>query len=329
MLCKKDSLDHRLRGLLDKAFHALASGKHVLLAEEAGAARDILCAVLAKRVVAPNSTLANVVIVAKVKSIQVQKLNDLGQPVFILDGVETLDPVGATAVMVSASETKWDVASITGAKTIDEIIVGNRKRPLDASKVTSMAYSMNTIGLLSPVIIDSNKNLIAGLHRLEAAKALGWEFIDYSMSNPRLIEDLNKSLANSIEFYSRAHGMHWNVEGMFFPVYHKFFAKIYEEVYGAIDTFAEEIRACGGYVGYGTAFVSKTNMIPETKQIMGNDVAEMITELQMSNAIVLKSLNSCFQLAENAKNQGLMDFLAARIDAHSKHGWMIDSCLKK
>ena len=52
MLCKKDSLDHRLRGLLDKAFHALASGKHVLLVEEAGAARDMLCVVLAKRLMA-------------------------------------------------------------------------------------------------------------------------------------------------------------------------------------------------------------------------------------------------------------------------------------
>lgn len=147
--------------------------------------------------------------------------------------------------------------------------------------------------------------------------------------NNRLIEALNKSLANSIEFYSRAHGMHWNVEGMFFPVYHEFFATIYAEVYAAIDIFAEEIRAAGGYVGYGTAFVSKTNMLPETKQIMSNEITEMLTELQMSNAIVLTSLNSCFQLAENDKNQGLVDFLAARIDAHAKHGWMIDSCLKK
>lgn len=147
--------------------------------------------------------------------------------------------------------------------------------------------------------------------------------------NKKLIDALNQSLSNSIEFYSRAHGMHWNVEGMFFPIYHEFFATIYEEVYVAIDIFAEEIRACGGYVGYGTSFVSTTNMLPDTKQIMGNDVSGMLTELQMSNAIVTKSLNACFDLATEAKNQGLMDFLSARLDAHAKHQWMIDSCLKK
>lgn len=143
-----------------------------------------------------------------------------------------------------------------------------------------------------------------------------------------MIEQLNKALANSIEFYSRAHGMHWNVEGMFFPVYHEFFSVIYSEVYAAIDAFAEEIRSAGGYVGYGNSFVAKTNMLPETQQLMGNEVKNMLAELQMSNAIVLKSLEMCFDLATSANKQGLVDFLASRIDAHSKHGWMIDSCLK-
>ena len=146
--------------------------------------------------------------------------------------------------------------------------------------------------------------------------------------NQKLIDTLNQSLANSFEFYSRAHGCHWNIEGMFFPLYHDFFATVYAEVYGAIDVFAEEIRAAGGYVGYGTSEFSKKNMLPETKQPVGSDVKSMLNELSMSNAIVMKSLNAAFDLAEKEGNQGLMDFLAARLDAHAKHAWMIDSCLK-
>lgn len=146
--------------------------------------------------------------------------------------------------------------------------------------------------------------------------------------NQKLIDSLNQAFANSFEFYTRAHGMHWNIEGMFFPFYHDFFATVYTEVYGAIDVFAEEIRSAGGYVGYGTLEFSKKNMLPESKQIMGTDVKAMLNELSMSNAIVMKSLNAAFELAEADKNQGLMDFLAARLDAHAKHAWMIDSCLK-
>lgn len=147
--------------------------------------------------------------------------------------------------------------------------------------------------------------------------------------NQKLSSSLNQALANSFEMYSRAHGMHWNIEGMFFPLYHTFFADVYTEVYGAIDAFAEEIRATGTYVGYGTKFFSESNVLPDTKQLIGSEVKEMLRELDMSNEIVLKSLNVAFDLAQKDNLQGLMDFLAARIDAHKKHSWMIKSCLKE
>lgn len=145
---------------------------------------------------------------------------------------------------------------------------------------------------------------------------------------PNLIDSLNTALASSFEMYSRAHGMHWNVEGMFFPLYHEFFGTIYLEVYGAIDAFAEEIRAAGGYPGYGTKWFHEHNMLPQFDPINGTDVKKMLSELDMCNEIVIKSLNTAFALAEKEDNQGLMDFLAARLDAHKKHGWMIKSCQK-
>lgn len=145
--------------------------------------------------------------------------------------------------------------------------------------------------------------------------------------NQKLIDALNTSLANSFEFYARAHGMHWNVEGMFFPVYHSFFGDIYTEVYGAIDTFAEEIRAAGGYVKYGTKSFNDENVLPQSDQLVGSKVKEMLNELDLANEIVIKSINTCFELAEKEGNQGLMDFLASRLDAHKKHSWMIKSCL--
>jgi starvation-inducible DNA-binding protein len=143
-----------------------------------------------------------------------------------------------------------------------------------------------------------------------------------------LITNLNQCLANSFEMYQRAHGMHWNVEGMFFNQFHDFFGDVYGEIYGAIDKFAEEIRACDGYAIYGTAAFAKTNMLPESKMLTGTDVKSMLRELEMCNEIIIKCLSSCFDMATNERKHGLANFLADRMDAHAKHGWMIRSLLK-
>ena len=58
---------------------------------------------------------------------------------------------------------------------IDRIQIGKRLRPL--GDVTTLAESINQVGLLNPVTILPDGALIAGYHRLEAAKLLGWTSI--------------------------------------------------------------------------------------------------------------------------------------------------------
>jgi DNA-binding ferritin-like protein len=38
---------------------------------------------------------------------------------------------------------------------------------------------------------------------------------------------------------------------------------------------------------------------------------------------------AAFPIAEQENEQGIADFIAGRIDAHGKHGWMLRSILKK
>lgn len=66
---------------------------------------------------------------------------------------------------------------------VDSIDVGDRLRAVDESKVSQLAESMKAIGLLNPVYVKYSEDasecfLVAGAHRLAAAKRLGWEFID-------------------------------------------------------------------------------------------------------------------------------------------------------
>ena len=55
-------------------------------------------------------------------------------------------------------------------------------------QVKTLAKSIDEIGLLSPITVDEDYNLIAGLHRLEAAKLLKWKNIECSVSSLPALE---------------------------------------------------------------------------------------------------------------------------------------------
>jgi ParB family transcriptional regulator, chromosome partitioning protein len=81
--------------------------------------------------------------------------------------------------------------SSTVLMRIDDVRVFDRKRGIDAANVDRLAKSIASIGLLNPIVVRSVKVapfgrsghvgtcvLVAGLHRLEAVKRLGLEFVE-------------------------------------------------------------------------------------------------------------------------------------------------------
>lgn len=59
---------------------------------------------------------------------------------------------------------------------IDDVVVRKRVRR-DLGDLTALKESMRTHGLMNPVVINSNNELIAGHRRLESARELGWTSI--------------------------------------------------------------------------------------------------------------------------------------------------------
>jgi DNA-binding ferritin-like protein len=55
----------------------------------------------------------------------------------------------------------------------------------------------------------------------------------------------------------------------------------------------------------------------------------MLQELLEDNLVLIDLLNQCFASAEQENQQGIADFIAGRIDAQGKHGWMLKSFLKE
>lgn len=61
---------------------------------------------------------------------------------------------------------------------INEIKINPGRRGATAESIEELIRSISEIGLLNPVTVDQEYTLIAGLHRLEAAKRLGWTEIE-------------------------------------------------------------------------------------------------------------------------------------------------------
>ncbi len=57
---------------------------------------------------------------------------------------------------------------------IEQIRIKEGRRSLDSGYVKELVASIREMGLLNPITIDRENVLIAGLHRMEAAKMLGW-----------------------------------------------------------------------------------------------------------------------------------------------------------
>ena len=66
---------------------------------------------------------------------------------------------------------------------LSDVRVSQRLRQLDNSKVAELVESIKLLGLLQPIVVDSDNNLLAGNHRLEAFKNIGYENIDCKIVN--------------------------------------------------------------------------------------------------------------------------------------------------
>ena len=83
---------------------------------------------------------------------------------------------------------------------INGIKLNPGRRDAEPEDVETLAKSIAELGLLNPITIDQENTLIAGRHRLEAAKLLGWAEIECTVTD---LQGLQAELAEIDENFVR------------------------------------------------------------------------------------------------------------------------------
>ena len=143
----------------------------------------------------------------------------------------------------------------------------------------------------------------------------------------QLILSLKELLADTVALKFKAHGYHWNVEGDDFPQAHTFFEMIYNDYEEATDEFAENLRRLDTYAPFKLSRLTSLSTVSETD--VTSEFEDMAMDLLKSNDAVLAKLKDAFDLADAAREQGVANFLAERIDMHGKWHWQLSAVVKE
>lgn len=144
---------------------------------------------------------------------------------------------------------------------------------------------------------------------------------------------LQRVLSGTYGLYLATHNYHWNVEGARFASLHLLFEGQYNELFKAVDTIAERIRAIGAYAlpfeeGNITQ-ISEMTSNPLNKETDADERADrMINNLLALNEEVVKTCQAAKEAALNDHDDESDNLMVERITAHQKAMWMLRSSLR-
>lgn len=140
-----------------------------------------------------------------------------------------------------------------------------------------------------------------------------------------ICQELSKCLADTYLLYLKTQNYHWNVTGRMFHSLHTLFEEQYKELASSIDEIAERIRALGEFSPGSFSKFAKLTSIKEEDSIPAAE--EMISNLIEANESVLATAKETLQKAEQCSDDGTVDLMVERLQAHEKNAWMLRSLI--
>jgi starvation-inducible DNA-binding protein len=132
---------------------------------------------------------------------------------------------------------------------------------------------------------------------------------------------LTGALADSYVLMVKTQGYHWNVGGpMFLPI-HELTQKHYEDLFEAIDTIAERVRALGEI-----APVSFTDMIAQasiSEEEHQRSAGTMVEQLVADHEKLTRRMRDLAELAAEHRDGATEDLANSRMAFHEEAIWML------
>ncbi len=138
-------------------------------------------------------------------------------------------------------------------------------------------------------------------------------------------EELNILLASSYVLMLKTHGYHWNVKGPHFHALHQLFQEQYEDLFEAIDEFAERIKALGHKAPATFSEYKGLSVITEDdseEKDMG-----MVKNLLKDHQKMGDTLRKMTAHVQGEGDEATADMMIARTQVHDKFAWMLESHL--
>lgn len=144
--------------------------------------------------------------------------------------------------------------------------------------------------------------------------------------NKAIAEQLSVVLADTFVLYYKTHTFHWNVVGPTFRSLHLLFEEQYNEMWAATDELAERIRSLDNHAPLTLKDLLKISTLKEAGQMP--DADGMVKILEQDNLAVVDSIHKLIDICEDHGDEGTIDIMNKRSQAHETHAWMLRSLLK-
>ncbi|MED1479386.1 MULTISPECIES: Dps family protein [Bacillus] len=141
----------------------------------------------------------------------------------------------------------------------------------------------------------------------------------------KLLDVVNKQVADWTVLYVKLHNYHWYVKGKDFFTLHEKFEELYTETATYIDDLAERMLALNGQP---VATMKECLEISSIQEAEGNESAEqMVKNLYDDFSNIAEELKRGMELAAEVGDETTGDMLLAIHQSIEKHNWMLKAYL--
>lgn len=199
---------------------------------------------------------------------------------------------------------------------ISEIKVGDNRREIDEPNVLNLMKSIREVGLINSITVTQGNKLIAGAHRLEACKRLGWLEIECNVAE---LDGLKAELAEIDENLIR-HNLNHIDEGEQLLRKKEIYEMLYPETKNGGDRKSEKIRTTRIRSDFPKSFVDDTaekmQVAPRTveKKIqIARELSPEVKTIVKDHGISEKNSLKLARIKEPEKQKEAAEKLAAGI----------------